>query len=501
MTAHADLSKITIFNEKAAPLEKQILATLLDSPSLYDNIADIIEANDFIGDHAKQLFSWIRSQIKGLFEVSPALAMSRFAGSPSESYLLDVLCEMVSETSLKSHAEELRDLATRRAMLISFQSIGPDFLKTDIPVDSTISRMSEAITLGNSRLVSNKDAIRSYADVGETWSAKFKETIARGGMSGTPCGFHELDEILAGLQPSDLIIVGGRPSMGKTTFSMNMIEHISLAIGGNCLVFSLEMPSEGIYQRSLASVGGIDYADLRNGRLKVGDDEKLALTREKLANASIFIDDTAGLTLNQLSARAIRQDKETPLSAIMIDYLQLMQFSQHYIGNPNLGVSEITRGLKQLAKLLGVPIIALSQLSRSLETRPNKRPINSDLRDSGSIEQDADVIMFVYRDEVYNPETEFKGIAEIIIGKHRNGSLGTVLLDFGGAQSSFRNRKNGGNASSTLAQAKKKSEIVKFGDVKSADMVDIESQLRVDKGELENSPPDSPDHTLDNIPF
>jgi replicative DNA helicase len=205
------------------------------------------------------------------------------------------------------------------------------------------------------------------------------------------------------------------------------------------MVFSLEMPSVSIFQRSVASVGEIDFEDLRRGKLKIGDLEKLKLASERLKKAPIFIDDSAGLTLEQLCARAIRQFKKKPFKLIMIDYLQLMRFSSIYAGNPNLGVGEISRGLKQLGKLLGVPIIVLSQLSRDLERRPNKRPMPADLRDSGSIEQDADVIAFVYRDEVYNPETEHKGVAEIIIAKQRNGPLGTVYLDFKNGQSCFKN--------------------------------------------------------------
>jgi replicative DNA helicase len=205
------------------------------------------------------------------------------------------------------------------------------------------------------------------------------------------------------------------------------------------MVFSLEMPDTSILQRSVASIGGIDFEDLRRGKLKVGDLEKLQIASEKLKKAPIFIDDSPGLSLQQLVARALRQYDETPFDLIMIDYLQLMRLSALHASDPVRGLGEITQGLKALAKLLNIPIIVLSQLSRSLEQRPNKRPVNSDLRESGAIEQDADVIMFVYRDEVYNPDSEYKGIAEIIIGKQRNGPLGTTYTGFAGGQSRFKN--------------------------------------------------------------
>ncbi len=440
------------FHENAAPLEKQILATVLEMPALLSDVFEVLEAEDFFSNPAKQIFSWIRSESKNGNEISVSLAQSRFAGTPSvEAYLLEVFCEMPSSSALSRHADELRELAARRDAIQAIQANLPDLLKSDIPLEGALSKINESIQRANNRLNSSQNTMLSYAQVGEEWKRQFKENIEKGGTSGLSTGFYDLDEALAGLQDADLIIIGGRPSMGKTTFAMNIIENISVVQNLPSLVFSLEMPSKSIYQRSIASVGGIDYDDLRKGKLKVGDLEKLQIATEKLGGAPIYIDDQAGLSLSQLSARAIRAKKEWGIKAIMIDYMQLMTVSRHLQNNRNEGIGEISRGLKQLGKQLELPIIVLSQLSRELEKRNNKRPIPADLRDSGSIEQDADVIMFVYRDEVYNPETADKGIAEIIIGKQRNGPLDTIKLNFGGSQSNFRNRQGG---SSSLQQVR-----------------------------------------------
>lgn len=464
------------FVESAVPLEKQILATLLDIPAQLNGVVEILEAEDFFSDAGRQIFAWIRAQSNSSQDISAALAQSRFAGVPAvEAYLLDLLLEMPSSTTLISHAEGLRELAVRRDTIESLQSNIPALLNREVAIDGALNMITEGMQRNNNRLNASQSSVMTYGEVGLKWLDNFKTVVESGASSGIPTGFHELDDALAGLQPADIIIIGGRPSMGKTTFAMNIIENISIVQGKPALVFSLEMPSVSIYQRSIASVGGIDFDDLRKGKLQKGDVEKLQIATEKLNAAPILIDDTAGLNLNQLASRAIRAKKEHDIGVIMIDYLQLMTLSEHLRTNRNEGVGEISRGLKQLAKLLNIPIVVLSQLSRELEKRANKRPIPADLRDSGSIEQDADVIMFVYRDEVYNAESQDKGIAEIIIGKQRNGPLATVKLDFGGAQSNFRNRT--GNCSSTLAQAKTRGGVTKLSSVKGLNQFEVTDDI------------------------
>jgi len=280
-----------------------------------------------------------------------------------------------------------------------------------------------------------------------------------GSITGQETHLTEFDELTAGLQKGDLIIVAGRPSMGKTTFSMNMAENIATKNGTPVAVFSMEMPGESLAMRMISSIGRIDAGRMRTGKLAQEDWPKLNKAINILSQAQVFIDDTPALMVTELRARARRIDKDirdeqrkaavekgdenpeksvTGLGLIVVDYLQLMRGSAGAENRVN-EISEISRGLKALAKELEIPVIALSQLNRSLEQRPNKRPVMSDLRESGAIEQDADLIVFIYRDEVYNKDSEDKGTAEIILGKHRNGSLGTVRLTFIGEFTRFEN--------------------------------------------------------------
>ncbi|HBO39538.1 MAG TPA: replicative DNA helicase [Pasteurellaceae bacterium] len=261
------------------------------------------------------------------------------------------------------------------------------------------------------------------------------------GVTGVTTGFKDLDKKTAGLQPSDLIIVAARPSMGKTTFAMNLCENAALASEKPVLIFSLEMPADQIMMRSLASLSRVDQTKIRTGQIT--DDEEWARISSTMAiltnKPNMYIDDSAGLTPTELRSRARRVYRENHgLSLIMVDYLQLMRAPG--FDNRTLEIAEISRSLKALAKELEVPVVALSQLNRTLENRTDKRPVNSDLRESGSIEQDADLIMFIYRDEVYHEANdENRNVAEIIIGKQRNGPIGRVRLTFQGQYSRFDN--------------------------------------------------------------
>lgn len=260
------------------------------------------------------------------------------------------------------------------------------------------------------------------------------------GVTGVSSGYNDLDKMTAGLQRSDLVIVAARPSMGKTTFAMNLCEHAALTADKPVLIFSLEMPSEQIIMRMLASVGRIDQTKVRTGQLDDEDWARLSSTMGLLLEkGKMYIDDSSGLTPTEVRSRARRVARDNGgISMIMVDYLQLMRVPA-LSDNRTLEIGEISRSLKALAKELQCPVVALSQLNRSLEQRADKRPVNSDLRESGSIEQDADLIMFIYRDEVYHDDSPDKGIAEIIIGKQRNGPIGRVRLTFQGQFSRFDN--------------------------------------------------------------
>jgi replicative DNA helicase len=260
------------------------------------------------------------------------------------------------------------------------------------------------------------------------------------GVTGVSTGYTDLDKMTAGMQPSDLIIVAARPSMGKTTFAMNLAEHAAMTQDKPVLIYSLEMPSEQIMMRMLASLGRINQTKVRTGQLDDDDWARLSSTMGLLMEkGKMYVDDASGLTPTDVRSRARRIARDHGgISMIMVDYLQLMRVPS-LSDNRTLEIAEISRSLKALAKELQCPVIALSQLNRTLEQRADKRPINSDLRESGSIEQDADLIMFIYRDEVYNEDSAEKGVAEIIIGKQRNGPIGKVRLTFQGQFSRFDN--------------------------------------------------------------
>ncbi|ACL72015.1 replicative DNA helicase [Thioalkalivibrio sulfidiphilus] len=258
-------------------------------------------------------------------------------------------------------------------------------------------------------------------------------------ITGLPTGYSEFDEMTSGLQGGDLVIVAGRPSMGKTSFAMNIAEYAALKQQAPVAVFSMEMPGEQLSMRLLSSMGRINQQRLRTGRLEDDDWPRFTSAVSMLSEAQLYIDDSPALSPTEVRARARRLMREhKKLGLIVIDYLQLMQVPGSN-ENRTTEISEISRGLKALAKELSVPVIALSQLNRGLEQRPNKRPVMSDLRESGAIEQDADLICFIYRDEVYNPESPDKGTAEIIIAKQRNGPIGTVRLTFLGQYTRFEN--------------------------------------------------------------
>jgi replicative DNA helicase len=269
----------------------------------------------------------------------------------------------------------------------------------------------------------------------------------QGSVTGIPTGFDDLDERTSGFQPGDLIIVAGRPSMGKTAFSLNIAENVALDSKKPVAVFSMEMGATQLATRMIGSVGRLDQHRMRNGNLEDEDWARLTTALGRLNDAPIYIDEAAGLTSFDVRARARRLHRQTGgLGLIVVDYLQLMAGTSSSRGvseNRATEISEISRSLKSLAKELNVPLVALSQLNRSVEQRPDKRPVMSDLRESGAIEQDADLILFIYRDEVYNPDSEDKGTAEIIIAKQRNGPIGRVRLTFLGHHTRFENFASG----------------------------------------------------------
>jgi len=355
------------------------------------------------------------------------------------------LAELLQNTPSAANINNYSDIVRERAIVRELIGVANEIAEAGYETEGRDS--SELLDFAETKVFQIAEARSSNNEGPQPIKDILKETVAkiddlcknpRDGITGLSSGYNDLDQMTTGFQPGDLIIVAARPSMGKTTFAMNLAEHAALNADKATLIFSLEMPADQIMNRMLASLGRIDQGKIRTGQLDENDWASLSSTMSILLNKSkMFIDDSSGLTPTELRSRARRIARDNGgISMIMVDYLQLMRVPS-LSENRTLEISEISRSLKALAKELRCPVIALSQLNRGLEQRSDKRPINSDLRESGAIEQDADLIMFIYRDEVYHEDSNDKGIAEIIIGKQRNGPIGKVRLTFQGRYSRF----------------------------------------------------------------
>ncbi len=430
--------------------EQALLGGLLLDNTAWDRVADVITATDFYRDEHRRIFQHISQLIANgrpadvvtVFESLQKTGEADAAGGMA--YLAELAALTPSASNARRYAEIIRERAILRQLIAVADEIAAAALapmgrdaKTILDeAERKIFEIAEAGARSAAGFVPISSVLKQVVERVES----LYERQDLGDITGIPTGYLDLDDKTSGLQPSDLIIVAGRPAMGKTTFALNIAEHVALRAGLPVAIFSMEMPASQLALRFLASVGRIDMQKLRRGRLTDEDWSRLTAALGKLAEAPIYIDETAGLNPIDLRARARRLARQFggKLGLIVVDYLQLMVGTRESDNRAN-ELSEISRAIKTLAKELNVPVIALSQLNRSLEQRPNKRPVMSDLRESGAIEQDADLIMFIYRDEVYHPDSPDKGTAEIIIAKHRNGPTGTVRLAFLGEYTRFEN--------------------------------------------------------------
>jgi replicative DNA helicase len=427
--------------------EQSVLGGLMLDNRSWDKIADLIVEQDFYRRDHQLIFRAIAQ----LFEQSlpvDVITLAEFHDKRGEldqvgelAYLGTLARNTPSAANIAAYADIVRERSVLRQLIqvgsaISNVAFNPEGLSSADMLDLAERHVFDIAEKGAKRgggFVQVKEVLSKVVDRIDTL---FENDSP---ITGLSTGFTDFDEQTSGLQPADLVIVAGRPSMGKTTFAMNLAENAAIKSKEPVAVFSMEMPADALAMRMLSSLGQIDQSRLRSGRLNDDDWPRLTSAIALLNEAPLFIDDTPALTSTELRARARRLKREHGLSLIVIDYIQLMQGSGGSNENRATEVSEISRSLKALAKELEVPVIALSQLNRSLEQRPNKRPIMSDLRESGAIEQDADIIVFIYRDEVYNEDSPEKGKAEIIIGKQRNGPIGTVALTFQGKYTRFEN--------------------------------------------------------------
>lgn len=427
--------------------EQSVLGGLLLDNQTWDSVADKVTENDFYRRDHRLIFRSIAqlAEKQDPFDVVTLSEVLETTGELQDvgglAYLSMLARDTPSAANIVAYANIVRDRSVLRQLIhvgteisdSAFTTEGRETADLLENAERRVFEIAEQRQRGQGGFNSIKSLLAKAVDKIETLYE------LDGDITGASTGFTDLDEKTSGLQPADLIIVAGRPSMGKTTIAMNMAENVALKSGMPVAVFSMEMPGEALAMRMMSSLGRIDQHKVRTGKLDDDDWPRLTSAINLLAETKMFIDDTPALTPTEVRSRARRLTREHgQLGLIVLDYLQLMQ-SPSSGDNRVQQISDISRGLKALAKELNVPVIALSQLNRNLEQRPNKRPVMSDLRESGAIEQDADLIIFVYRDEVYHEDSPDKGVAEVIIGKQRNGPLGTVRLTFLGQYTRFEN--------------------------------------------------------------
>lgn len=431
-------------NPSGAPLPPQNLdaeasllgALLIDSDAIV-KVADIVSERDFYDPKHRYIYSAIVSLYEAhspvdVLTLSDKLSNSgRLADIGGAGYLTELTNFVPTAAHVQQYAEIVAGKAMRRRLIDASKDI------TTFGFDEN-KDLRELIETAESRLfeVSQQHIKQDIVSMEEILTESFERLDElhkdKGTIRGIPTGYKDLDAILAGLQRSDLFILAARPSMGKTAMVLNLAHNVATKAGQPVLIFSLEMSKEQLVDRVLAKESGVNAWALRTGNLTDQDFEKIGHAMGSLSEAQIYIDDTPGITVSDMRTKARREAHQHPLGLIIVDYLQLMSGGSKFGGDGNRvqEISEISRGLKGIARELNVPLVALSQLSRSVESRNPQIPQLSDLRESGSIEQDADVVAFLYREEYYNPDTERKNIMDVLIKKHRNGPVGAVELYF-----------------------------------------------------------------------
>ncbi|HIH2763695.1 MAG TPA: replicative DNA helicase [Candidatus Azoamicus sp.] len=426
--------------------EQAILAGIIIDNENWEKISENIDESDFYKKKHRIIFKIIENEIKNNKNID-ILSLTEILKNTNEiaivggkEYLNEIITNAVNTKNITTYVKIIKEYSALRKLIITSKNIIETSLNIKNKNIQEIIDKAEKEILSISKKHKKKENITTISQALTTTIKKIETFFESGSnITGLSSGFKELDNITSGLHKSDLIIIAGRPSMGKTTLAINIAENIIIKNNMPVLIFSMEMPAEQIATRMLSSLGRIELQRLRTGLLKETDWPRLSSAIAIMSGKNLYIDDSGSLTpydINNKARKIYSLHKE--LGAIIIDYLQLMHI-------PDMNdfraseISEISRSLKVLAKELNVPVIALSQLNRSLEQRTDKRPMMSDLRESGSIEQDADLIIFIYRDEIYNKNIKNKGIAEIIIAKQRNGPIGTINLKFFGHYSKFEN--------------------------------------------------------------
>ena len=417
--------------------EQSVLGALMLNNDAWFEVLDVVASSDFYRPQHRIVFEAMaalsrENQPLDAVTVSEALqSRGLLEKAGGIAYLAELVDGTPGASNVAAYARIVRDRSTLRKLIAAANQIAEKSFTREGQSDEELLDFAEQEIFRISEDRAKSDGPQEINPLLDSTVRRVSElSKSKGAITGLATGFTDLDRLTAGLQKADLVIVAGRPSMGKTSLAMNMVEHAILNSEAPSLVFSLEMPADQLVMRMLSSLARIDQSRMRIGDLEENDWDRFNAAVAQLRDTPLHIDDTAALTPNEIRARARRVARQhRGLGLIVVDYMQLMRGSGQP-ENRTTEISEISRSLKALAKEMRCPVIAAAQLNRALETRTNKRPIMADLRESGAIEQDADVILFIYRDEVYNEETEDIGIAEIIIGKQRNGPIGTVKLSY-----------------------------------------------------------------------
>ena len=440
------MSNPTRIPPNSVEAEQAVLGGLMLASNAWEQIADRIIEEDFYRFDHRLIFRAAaslneRNQPVDVVTMSEWLdAQNLTHDSGGASYLIDLANNTPSAANIAAYAQIVREKSVLRQLIdIGTEIAGHGFNPEGRESRELLEWAEQQVFRIAEQGGRNKAGFLKIQEIlKDAFRGLEERRLSEGGITGTSTGFKDLDELTSGLQKSDLIIVAGRPSMGKTSFAMNIAEFVALKTKRAVAIFSMEMAAVQLLNRMLCSLGKINQQRFRNGDLEAEEWFRLTSTAGLLNDSKVFIDETPALSPAEVRARCRRLKREHDLSLIVIDYLQLMQVPGTRENRTN-EISEISRGLKALAKELNVPVIALSQLNRKLEERTDKRPVMADLRESGAIEQDADLILFIYRDEVYNKDTPQKGKAEIIIAKQRNGPIGKVDLAFNGMYTRFDN--------------------------------------------------------------
>lgn len=428
--------------------EQSVLGGILLDNDSFHGVLEIIRQDDFYQANHRAIFEAMfalydeREPIDIITLNTQLKSMGKLEVAGGVEYLSFLVDAVPTAANIRYYARIIKEMALRRFLIHEASEIVTEAMQAQGDIDIFLDTVEQRIFK-----VSEAKVAKGFYRVGDVVKDSIRSlerlALSKDAITGIATGFRDFDELTSGLQKSDLVIIAGRPSMGKTALVLSIARYVGIKNYRNVAIFSLEMSKEQIVNRLLCSEGRVSNSKARSGKFGDNDFPKLVDAAAKFAHTNIFVDDTPAISVLDMRAKARRLHRETPLDLIIVDYLQLMRGSARKMERRDQEISEISASLKALAKELSIPVIALSQLNRGVESRNDKRPIMADLRESGAIEQDADIIGFVYRDEVYNPDTQDKGVAELIISKHRNGAIGTIRLAFQAEYTRFEDLTEG----------------------------------------------------------